>query len=94
MASHAEPIGNLKRESLRSIWNSRAMHELRLLHAQRRVHDNALCAACPSARPKLPFILGALALRGITVRKLLPLAERVALSLPGVFRERRSPINK
>jgi len=93
MASHAEPIGNLQTQSLKSMWSSRSMHELRLLHSQGRVQDNPFCAACPSARPKLPFILGALALRGVTVRKLLPLAERIALKKPGVFREKRPPIS-
>ncbi len=94
MASHADPIGNLHQESLESIWNSERMQELRLIHAENRFKDSSSCAACPSPRPKLPFILGALALRGVTVRKLLPLAERMALTMPGIFRESRTPAEK
>lgn len=92
MASHAEPVGNLRDQTLKSLWSSREMHELRLLHGQSRAHENPHCATCPSARPKLPFILGALALKGVTVRKLLPLAERLALRKPEIFREKRPPM--
>ena len=92
MASHDKPVGNLQSQTLEEIWDSPEMQELRSLHTRNRAGENSHCASCPAPRPKLPFILGAMALRGVTVRKLLPVAERLALQKPGFLREKRPPI--
>jgi radical SAM protein with 4Fe4S-binding SPASM domain len=39
-------VGDLKRESLQEIWNSPALHELRLQHLRGARRDNPLCKAC------------------------------------------------
>ncbi|MCG3172450.1 MAG: Coenzyme PQQ synthesis protein E [Myxococcota bacterium] len=88
-ADHGEPIGNIWRQPLESLWNSPAMQSLRELHLQRRAAQDRLCASCACARPRLPFVLGAMALRGTTVRRLVPLAERAALTWQGLFSETR-----
>ena len=88
-AEHGQPLGNLKDKGLEELWNSREIQDMRILHAQGRSSENPLCANCPSGRPRLPFILGAMALKGITVRKLMPIAERFALGRPTLYRESR-----
>jgi MoaA/NifB/PqqE/SkfB family radical SAM enzyme len=39
-------VGDLKRESLREIWNSPVLQDLRLQHLRGARRDNALCRAC------------------------------------------------
>lgn len=39
-------VGNLRQESLRAIWNSAAMTDLRRLHLQGRRRENSVCRAC------------------------------------------------
>jgi len=39
-------VGDLHRDSLRDIWNSPAMRQLRLQHLQGRRRDNPVCRAC------------------------------------------------
>jgi radical SAM protein with 4Fe4S-binding SPASM domain len=39
-------VGDLNRESLREIWNSPALHDLRLQHLRGARRDNPLCKAC------------------------------------------------
>lgn len=39
-------VGDLRRDSLRAIWNADAMHQLRLLHLRGRRRDNPVCRAC------------------------------------------------
>lgn len=39
-------VGDLRQESLRDIWNSSSMHELRRLHLLGRRRDNPVCRGC------------------------------------------------
>ncbi|MFT5433797.1 MAG: radical SAM protein with 4Fe4S-binding SPASM domain [Myxococcota bacterium] len=89
-ASEGEPVGNLSEQSLGEIWNSERMVELRTLHVTGQAGRDSSCATCPAARPKLPFVLGAMALRGRTVRRLMPIAERASLRYPWLFSENRT----
>ena len=91
IAEEGEPLGNLADMSLEALWDSERMRQLRELHVTGRGAEDPYCAGCPCARPRLPFVLGAMALRGTTVRRLVPLAERVALRFPALFHEPRRP---
>ncbi len=91
-AAEGKPVGSLKHQSLESIWNSEAMVRLRMLHATGDAGADPQCASCPAARPKLPFVLGAMALRGRTVRRLMPIAENVGRRYPGFFSEDRTRV--
>ena len=88
-AEHGQPVGDLARQSLAEVWDSTRMRRLRGLHADGVPGADPLCATCPAPRPKLPFLVGAMALRGRTVRRLVPIAEKVALRYPAFFSEAR-----
>ncbi len=92
IAEEGEPLGNLRNASLDELWNGAEMQRLRGLHADGRHGAEPHCASCPCARPRLPFILGAMAVRGTTARRLVPIAERLALKLPGLFQEPRESL--
>ena len=89
IAGQGRPMANLRERSLAALWNSEDMRQLRELHQAGRASENPHCATCPAARPRLPFVLGAMALRGTTVRRLVPIAEKAALAFPSLFSERR-----
>ena len=89
-AANGEPVGSLKTQSLEEIWNSEKMVRLRTQHATGQAGLDPQCATCPAARPKLPFVLGAMALRGRTVRRLMPIAENIGRRYPALFSEDRT----
>ena len=72
------PLGNLEKESLFSIWNSPAMTEMRRLHAAGRGGDVDVCSRCCTTIPHPALVAGSLVLHGKTVRRLLPVVERLA----------------
>ncbi len=88
-AEDGETVGHLAQQTLGEIWRSEKMQALRRLHVENRPGEHPQCAVCPAARPRLPFVVGAMALSGTTVRRLVPVAERVALKFPRLFSEDR-----
>jgi radical SAM protein with 4Fe4S-binding SPASM domain len=72
------PLGNLASEPLVQIWNSGQMQELRRLHGAGRAGEVAMCARCRTTIPHPLLVAGSLILHGRTVRRLLPLVERLA----------------
>lgn len=87
-APREAPLGNLRDRSLAELWASSELVRLRRLHAEGRSGQDPACATCPAVRPRLPVVLGAMTLSGRAQRRLIPLAERAALAVPGWFRER------
>ena len=79
------PLGNLERESLVQIWNSDSMQEMRRLHAAGRGGEVGICSRCCTTIPHPALVTGSLLLHGRTVRRLLPLVERLVYlsKLPG-----------
>lgn len=75
MTYDARPLGNLQTDSFQTLWEGEAMQTLRHLHATGQSGQDASCARCPVVRPHLPFVLGAMAVRGATAQKLIPVAE-------------------
>lgn len=89
MAMYGKPLGNLREHSLASLWNGEENRHLRELHVAGRSGENAACKQCPCTRPHLPFVVGAMALRGTTAQRLIPIAERLGQLGTIPFAEKR-----
>ena len=77
MAGDASAVGNLERSSLEEIWNSDEMQRMRRLHVAGRAGEIDVCARCCTTIPHALLVVGSLLLHGKTVRRLLPLVERL-----------------
>jgi radical SAM protein with 4Fe4S-binding SPASM domain len=71
------PVGNIGEEPLTQIWNSEAMQEMRRLHGSGRGGEIAMCSRCCTTIPHPALVTGSLVLHGKTVRRLLPVVERL-----------------
>jgi hypothetical protein len=71
------PVGNIGDQPLVQIWNSEPMQELRRLHATGRGGEVDMCSRCCTTIPHPALVTGSLILHGRTVRRLLPLVERL-----------------
>ncbi len=72
------PIGNIKRNSLKEIWNSEKMMRLREAHLKGDLREYPECLNCPAARARLPVALGSFLINTYTVLKTVPFFERLA----------------
>lgn len=71
------PVGNLGSESLETIWNSEQMRSMRELHVSGRAGEIDICSRCCSTIPHPVLVAGSLLLHGKTVRRLVPVIERM-----------------
>ena len=71
------PVGNIGRQSLGEIWNSEAMQGMREAHVEGRAGEVDVCAKCCTTIPHPVLVSGSLVFHGRTVRRLLPLIERL-----------------
>jgi hypothetical protein len=72
------PLGNLVQQPLVNLWNSAEMARMRRLHAAGRGGEVDVCSRCCTPIPHPALVIGSLILHGRTVRRLLPLVERLA----------------
>ena len=72
------PLGNLGEQPLERIWNSDQMQRMRRAHATGRAGEIDVCAHCCTTIPHPALVAGSLILHGKTVRRLLPVIERLA----------------
>jgi len=72
------PLGNLAGQSLVNIWNSEPIEHMRRMHAAGRGGEVDICSRCCTTIPHPALVTGSLILHGRTVRRLLPLVERLA----------------
>jgi radical SAM protein with 4Fe4S-binding SPASM domain len=72
-----QPLGNLASDSLVQIWNSDAMVGMREAHLTGRAGEIDICARCCTTIPHPVLVTGSLILHARTVRRLLPLVERL-----------------
>ncbi len=73
-----EALGNIKRNTLRQIWNSEKIVRLREAHIKRDLRNYPSCQNCPAARPRLPVTLGSFLVNTRTVLRAVPFFERMA----------------
>ncbi|MFN0168321.1 MAG: radical SAM/SPASM domain-containing protein [Bryobacteraceae bacterium] len=71
------PLGHLSVNSVEEIWNSAEMRRMRSLHAEGRAGEIGICSRCCTTIPHPLLVAGSLLLHGTTVRRLLPLVERL-----------------
>ncbi len=71
------PVGNLDTEPLEQIWNSASMQHLRVLHATGRAGEIDMCARCCTTIPHPVLVTGSLLFNGRTVRRWMPVVERL-----------------
>ena len=73
-----DAIGNIKRNTLREIWNSERIVRMREAHIRGDLRDYEACRNCPAARPRLPVTLASFLFNTHTVLKTVPFFERMA----------------
>jgi len=72
-----QPVGRIGVEPIEQIWNSAEVERMRRLHAAGRAGEIEVCARCCTVIPHPALAAGSLILHGRTVRRLLPLIERL-----------------
>ena len=89
-----KPMGNIGRDSLPEIFNAPEMRRMRRLHAQGKAGEIDICARCCTTIPHPLLVAGSLLFHGRTVRKLLPLVERLVYltRLPGRWLKPQAPL--
>jgi radical SAM protein with 4Fe4S-binding SPASM domain len=73
-----EPIGNVKKNTLKEIWNSDKIVHMREAHIRGEARKYQICVNCSAARPRLPVMLGSFLINAHTVYKTIPFFERMA----------------
>ncbi len=72
-----KPVGNIAVQPLASMWNGPEMQRMRALHTSGRAGEIDICARCCTTIPHPVLVAGSLVLDGRTVRRLLPVIERL-----------------
>lgn len=70
-------LGNIKKESLRDIWNGKKAQFLRKKLAQNRRKDINICQRCSYPQPSILGTLGLAVFSNLTVKKILPILEKL-----------------
>ncbi len=73
-----QPVGNLRQQTLAEIWNNQQMQRMRELHVAGRASEIDICRNCCVAIPHPALVVGSLLFHGNTVRKVIPLFERLS----------------
>jgi radical SAM protein with 4Fe4S-binding SPASM domain len=74
------PLGDLKRQTIKEVWNSNELQSLRRAHVSGDLSAYEPCRACTIPRPTRFVTLGTILLSPLTVSRLLPYVERLHLS--------------
>jgi radical SAM protein with 4Fe4S-binding SPASM domain len=73
-----KPLGTIGEAPLEEIWNGQEMQRMRRLHITGRAGEIDICSRCCTTIPHPALVAGSLIFHGRTVRRLLPLVERLA----------------
>ena len=71
------PVGRVGEGTMEQTFNSPEMRRMRTLHARGRGGEVEMCSRCRTTIPHPLLVAGSLLLHGATVRKLLPVVERM-----------------
>src|ERR1051326_1562762 len=74
---NGKPVGHIGEQPLLQIWNSAEMQLMRALHVAGRGGEVDICSRCCTTIPHPALVAGSLVLHGKTVRRLLPVVERL-----------------
>jgi radical SAM protein with 4Fe4S-binding SPASM domain len=74
-----DPIGNAQETSIDEIWNSEKMMQYRESLSNSRKSELSICKDCAGIKSNAPILLGSALLDDFSIRKLLPVAERLVL---------------
>ncbi len=84
-----QPLGNVREEPLERIWNNARMRAMRTAHIRGDASAFPECVQCMAARPRLPLIIGSFLVDMFSVRKIIPVIERLNLLCRfGLFEKR------
>ena len=72
-----KPVGTIGATPLEEIWNGEEMQRMRSLHVTGRAGEIDICARCCTTIPHPALVAGSLLFHGKTVRRLLPMIERL-----------------
>lgn len=72
-----KPVGHIGEQPLEQIFNSEEMQRMRRLHTAGRAGEIDICSRCCTTIPHPALVAGSLLFHGKTVRRLLPLVERL-----------------
>ena len=72
-----QPVGRIGANSLDEIWNGDEMQRMRELHVSGRAGEIDICSRCCTTIPHPALVAGSLVFHGRTVRRLLPMIERL-----------------
>lgn len=72
-----KPVGRIGEQPLEEIFNSDEMQRMRRLHVAGRAGEIDICSRCCTVIPHWLLVAGSLLLHGRTVRRLLPVVERL-----------------
>jgi hypothetical protein len=70
-------LGNIQEKPLFELWNAAPMQEMRRLHAAGRGGEVDICSRCCTTIPHPALVAGSLLFHGKTVRRMIPLVERL-----------------
>jgi radical SAM protein with 4Fe4S-binding SPASM domain len=74
----ANPVGNLKDQSLAQIWNGERMQAMRRAHISGNLSEFPECNDCCYPKPRLPLILAGFLVSPFVAGNLIPLTEKLA----------------
>lgn len=72
------PLGNVKKEGIKKLWNSQKMKILRKKNFQRKREQINICKTCLYPQPNILESIGVMAFDHLTVKKILPRIENLA----------------
>ncbi len=86
-----KPLGNIREQSVKEIWNSPAMQRWRQAHLKGDLTELPDCQRCLAPNPRLPVIIGSFLINSAIVKKWVPRFEKWSLfhKLP-IFEDERS----
>ena len=71
-------LGNIKKTSLRELWNGKKMQNLRKKNFQKKREQIKICRTCLYPQPTISQAIGILAIDHLTLKKILPRIENLA----------------